>query len=933
MVTEHDNFEELSDRDDPGRDDAGHDDRQLEQLLESALSVPPPKPGFVQSLEQRLDEEFAKPSAAQSVDLPLNGALSASAGTNGAVRLATETWESQSSLGESPSTDEEFTADTQADTLSKKSRSSKLVKWAMTLSAAAAVLVAGSYITSRPAYGWAAMLQALQECDWVQTVVSGGAEPSNGWVSSSRGVWAVQSSGRTAFHDLQSQQFSTYESDYSVVLRREVEDGSRWEWETLLIGILAEELDLPEPAQLESLMSAQVVAESWRTIPADNEHGQLVELQVTLKLAGIDRQLDLAFLIDPETELPLQCRVIASDQAKPVLYDFSYPEEGPESIFSMGVPAGTAVVASLASLDRGPKSDQTVESMASLKHLAPPGVTENTEIIDHLVETKKPNAKDEQDEIAAELLNEQVVGDQGDETLIASLPVDSLPASVELDPALPFDELVGRVNEVMADFWESQSVHPANQASDDEFLRRAYLDLTGRIPMVSEVYAFLENESPRRREELVDELLHRRDHATHLAAVWRDMLLPEGMDMTALGGTSTFDEWLAQRFADNVPYDQLAGELLMAEGRVSESGPILFYAALKLNPEEIAGKTARVFLGTRMECAQCHDHFFDEISQEEFWGLAAFFAQISRPLGKLEMASPVLRVHDIHSGEVMLPDTDEVIKPRLPGTNFDLAEPADDSSRREQLVEWLTASGNQRFARATVNRVWEHLFGRGLVNPVDDMRPDNPPISPELLDLLSRDFAASGFDLRRLFRAIVLTDAYQLSSRAEMDDPAQALNFARMNMKTFTAAQLYDCIAVATQHRAMISQEEGGGALERISNTTRQGFIKQFRAPPGERTNYEAGIPQALALMNGQMIHGATNLSTSGLLGSLQAPFFSDEQRLETLFLATLSRLPNDQERDEMLTYLAAVDESGRNEALGDILWALINSAEFTFIH
>ena len=932
MVTEHDNFAELPDRDDSGHDDAGHDDLQLEQLLESALSVPPPKPEFVQALEQRLDEEFAKSGAGQPVDLPLDGVLSASAGTNGAVQVASETWESQSSRGESPSIDEEFLADNKADAPSGKSRSSKLAKWVMTLSAAAALLLAGSYINSRPAYGWAAMLEALRECDWVQAVVTGGEERSNGWVSSRRGVWAVQSSNRTAFHDLHDQQFLTYEPDHSVVVREDVNDLARWDWHSLLIGILAEELDLPEPARLESLMSAEVVAESWRTIPADNEHGQLVELQVTLELAGLDRQLDLAFLIDPETKLPLQCRVIASDQAEPVLYDFSYPEEGPESIFSLGVPAGTVVVASLASIDRGPSGDETAESLASLKHLAPPGVTENTEIIDHLVETSKSAGDDKQQEDLTELVGEQSV-EAGSETLIASLPVQPSSVSIELEPALPFDQLVGQVNEVMADFWENQSVYPASRATDEEFMRRAYLDLTGRIPMVSEVYAFLENKSPLRREQLVDELLDRRDHATHLAAVWRNMLLPEGMDMTPLGGTSKFDQWLAERFADNMPYDQLAGELLMAEGRVSESGPILFYAALKLNPEEIAGKTARVFLGTRMECAQCHDHFFDEITQKDFWGLAAFFAQISRPLGKLEMASPVLRVHDIHSGEVTLPDTDEVIKPRLPGGKSDLAEPADDSSRREQLVEWLTATNNERFARATVNRVWEHLFGRGLVNPVDDMRPDNPPISPELMDLLSREFAASGFDLRRLFRALVLTDAYQLSSRAKLDDPAQALNFARMNMKTFTAAQLYDCIAVATQHRAMISQDDSGGSLERISNTTRQGFIEQFRAPPGERTNYEAGIPQALTLINGQMIHGATDLSTSGLLGSLQAPFFSDEQRLETLFLATLSRLPNQEERENMLSYLAAAEKSGRNVALGDILWALLNSAEFTFIH
>ena len=162
--------------------------------------------------------------------------------------------------------------------------------------------------------------------------------------------------------------------------------------------------------------------------------------------------------------------------------------------------------------------------------------------------------------------------------------------------------------------------------------------------MPYEVYDFLQADAATRREDLVDRLLTSRDHATHLASVWRKLLLPDGVDTRTYGGTEKLDQWLADRFEQNVAYDQLVSELLLAEGRVSDSGPILFYAALKLNPEEIAAKTARTFLGMRMECAQCHDHFFDDsITQEDFWGFAAHFAQISRPKGKMEMTSSVLR--------------------------------------------------------------------------------------------------------------------------------------------------------------------------------------------------------------------------------------------------------------------------------------------------
>ena len=392
--------------------------------------------------------------------------------------------------------------------------------------------------------------------------------------------------------------------------------------------------------------------------------------------------------------------------------------------------------------------------------------------------------------------------------------------------------------------------------------------------------------------------------------MWRGILLPNDVDLSRLGGAAKFEEWLAERFAENEPYDQIVRELLLAEGRVAESGPLLFYAALKLNPEELAARTSRAFLGVRMECAQCHDHPFDDISQHDFWSFAAFFARISRPRGKMEMTSPVLAVRDNQQGDVMIPESDEVVPPRLPLTAVELEDTADGPSRREQLVDWLTSPNNGQFARATVNRVWAHLFGRGLVEPVDDMRPANAPIAPEVLDTLSRDFAASKFDLRRLLRALVLTKAYQLSSRSEDSDPSRTLHFAQMNIKSFTAEQLYDCIAVATRQDATVAGGPTNQAgLLRFADMSRQAFIEQFRAPPGQATDYHAGIPQALTLMHGGLIHSATDVATSGLLKSLAAPFFTDEQRLDTLFLSTLSRYPERAEREVMLQADCGGDE------------------------
>jgi hypothetical protein len=495
-------------------------------------------------------------------------------------------------------------------------------------------------------------------------------------------------------------------------------------------------------------------------------------------------------------------------------------------------------------------------------------------------------------------------------------------------------ELANRIDNELASHWQKNGIHPVEAASDAEFMRRVYLDLTGRIPTVSEVHDFYDDSSPNRRELLVDRLLDHRDHATHMAALWRAVLIPAEVDLNRLGGTQKFEEWSADRFASKVPYDKIVSDLLLAEGRLADSGPLLFYAALKLNPEELAAKTSRAFLGVRLECAQCHDHKFEAISQHDFWSFAAFFARISRPQGKMEVASNVLAVRDNERGDVQIPNSKEIVPPRLPLDENNLDEKPGGPSRRKQLVEWLTSPNNEQFSKAAVNRVWAQLFGRGIVEPVDDMRPANEPIAPQVLDTLSRDFAASHFDLRRLMRALVLTKTYQLSSRSHDNDPSRTLNFAQMNIKSFTAEQLYDCIAVATQKSKFEGATPNAPGLERFGDMSRQAFVDQFRAPTNEVTDYHAGIPQALTLMHGGLIQNATDLSTSGLLSSLAAPFFTDEQRLETLFLSTLSREPEKAEREVMLKSIAAAkSDNERQKALGDVLWALLNSAEFTFNH
>jgi hypothetical protein len=345
-----------------------------------------------------------------------------------------------------------------------------------------------------------------------------------------------------------------------------------------------------------------------------------------------------------------------------------------------------------------------------------------------------------------------------------------------------------------------------------------------------------------------------------------------------------------------------------------------------------------VFLGMRLECAQCHDHPFEPWTQEEFWGFAAFFAQISRPQGDLRVASTVMQVRDVDHGEVKLPKSETVIAPHfLDGVAKKLADrKLDDQSesRRQELARWLTAVDNPYFARATANRVWSIMFGKGIVDPVDDFGTRHQPKSPQLLELLAGRFVGTKFDLRDLFRTVALSRAYRLSSGAKTADLNRTEWFAQMNVKTFSAEQVYDCMAVATILDAASTEDPSSFNLARAGNAPRDQFLQQFRTPSGRSTEYLGGIPQALTLMNGTLIDNATGLAKSGLLKSLKAPFFTNKQRVDVVYLAVLSRHPRPAEWELLNQYINEKTPAAEvQESLSDILWALLNSAEFTMNH
>ncbi|HUE70114.1 MAG TPA: DUF1549 and DUF1553 domain-containing protein [Pirellulaceae bacterium] len=510
--------------------------------------------------------------------------------------------------------------------------------------------------------------------------------------------------------------------------------------------------------------------------------------------------------------------------------------------------------------------------------------------------------------------------------------VSGLCPAAENEPADPVAARAAMIRQIdarIAEKLQLAGMEPAPRSDDAEFLRRVYLDLTGVVPRVAEVRAFLADVRPDKRTRLIDSLLESPAHATHLANTWRNTLLPGDLNLEQINNVVGVQNWLRQRFVENLRYDNLVSDLLVATDG-NELGPALYYTSLDLDPEKLAASTARIFLGLQIECAQCHDHPFDSTwKQNDFWGYAAFFARLTQPEGGQPLQM-VRRIMDRDEGEVKLPDTETVVLPKFPGG----ISPGEDElgTRREQLAIWMASRDNPYLPRAGVNRAWHHLFGRGLVEPVDDIGPHNAASHGELFEELTQYFVQSGFDLRELYRTLANTGAYQRSSRWTSDKEPPPELFASMAVKTLTAEQLYDSLnrVLNRQPQAMFP---GANVASSLLDPRRIAFIAKMEAGGRSPLEYQAGILQALTSMNGGETSEATDPARSPLLGALEAPFLADSDRVETLFLATLSRLPADDERSLFVGHLEKSSPGEQQKAWSNILWALVNSAEFTLNH
>jgi hypothetical protein len=499
--------------------------------------------------------------------------------------------------------------------------------------------------------------------------------------------------------------------------------------------------------------------------------------------------------------------------------------------------------------------------------------------------------------------------------------------------------VAAKIDQFIASGYTTAKVKPAPLASDAAFFRRVWLDVGGRIPSVSETRKFLASKSPEKRARAVERLLDSVAYTNHTTQLWLDLLLPEAKtDAQKRFLMVSMDRWLRKQFSANAPYDRMVRELVamplpsrngfeIYQDSFSGTGqatPASFYFA-KGKPDEIAAGVSRLFLGVRLECAQCHNHPFGKWKREQFWSQAAFFAGIKSPPNVFN--GGITEVND--KRELAIPNTERVAQARFldgkaPRWKFKIGA-------RDTFAEWMTAKENPFFARALVNRMWARYFGIGLVDPVDDIVDDNPASHPELLQYLAKEFADHDFDLKFLTKALVLSRTYQLSSRVpDGTAPAAERLFARMPIKGLTGEQLLDSLNMAAGTRESLTPQQKAFTF----GSQRQEFLDLFEEQE-RKTEYHTAIPQALTMMNSQLVSDATNPAKGRLLGAvIEAPFMDNKGKVETLYLAALTRKPSASELARCLAHIKKrKGKDAQRKALADIFWALLNSTEFRFNH
>jgi hypothetical protein len=477
-------------------------------------------------------------------------------------------------------------------------------------------------------------------------------------------------------------------------------------------------------------------------------------------------------------------------------------------------------------------------------------------------------------------------------------------------------------------------IQPSVIADDATFLRRVSVDLTGEIPSPAAIRAFVADTAPahEKRARMIDQLIASPQYVDHWTVKWGD-LLQSNRKYLGEKGVYEFQDWIRQSVASNKPYDKWVRELLTSRGS-SYDNPAANYFRVTRDAKPTMEKTTQVFLGVRMVCAQCHDHPFERWTQSQYYQMAAFFSAVGLRAG-YEVGEEI--VYDQRSDyEMTHPKTGRAVKPVFMVSLNSPIQIPEDQRRRDALADWLVSKENPFFAKAIANRVWSYFFGRGIIDPVDDIRASNPPSNPALLDALTKDLIDHDFDLRYLMRTIANSRVYQTSFVANEWDASDRDNFSRAYPRRLTAEELMDAVtsAAGAQPKFPGVPEETGAQQVVDPHVGEEGFLDVFGRPARETScecerRSDFSLPQALNLVNGAAISDAVG-DPNGRVAKLVLSGKDDKSIIEELYLSALGRFPDAAETQQGEKYLASRPKASRAQ---DLMWALLNSKGFLYLY
>jgi len=481
------------------------------------------------------------------------------------------------------------------------------------------------------------------------------------------------------------------------------------------------------------------------------------------------------------------------------------------------------------------------------------------------------------------------------------------------------------------------NIQPSDVCSDQEFLRRAYMDVCGVLPSPEETRSFLDSKDPTKRAKLIDTLLDRPEYSDLWTLKWADVFRNTRKAVT-VKGTHVFQKWLHGNIAKNAGFDEVIHDVITAGGSTYANPPANYYRIAR-DPTSLAETTAQLFFGVRMQCAKCHNHPFERWTQDDYYSMAAWFARVKQRKAPPDSDTPKAKdfaeyVYADRAGEVTQPRTGKVMPPKFLGGAVPTIAPGTD--RREVLAKWMTSPENPFLAKSLVNRVWYHILGRGVVDPVDDFRDSNPSANDELLDALAKDFIAYKFDVKHLIRVIMNSRTYQLSAQTNDFNKDDNKYFSHAVTKLHTAEQLFDALCYVTDiPEKFAGMPMGTRAMQLPDGEVNHPFLKTFGQPARElacecERESDSNLAQALQLINGPAVNDRLR-NANNRIGKLLAKKMSDQETLNELFLVTLSRMPSVAESKAMTDHI--VRATNKRLAWEDVHWALINSKEFLFRH